>query len=116
MVADAIKNVDENGRPYTKTSPVNGFRSELIDNNQGGDVYHHVLFVAGGILMAQPLLSAGLAGSDLLQATMQGRRESRTELRDDAAGAVVGADMRIAASTRNFDRLRQSLMGTLCTH
>ncbi len=115
MVDDAIDNVDTRGRPYTKASPTTGFKDELVNNNQGGDVYHHILFMAGSILLENPVLAATLLTSDAAQ-VLQGRKESVTELRDDIAGTTVGIAMLKTAQTRNFNALRATLKGILCTH
>ena len=114
MLADAVKNVDENGRPYTKTSPISGFKNELVNNGQGGDVYHHILYMAGSILTGNPFLVAALPISDATQ-VMRGRKESVTELRDDVAGIAAGKAMIAGANSGKFDWLKNRLKGELCT-
>jgi hypothetical protein len=40
-----------NGQKYQKTPNPAGFRPELIDNGQAGDIYHHIEFIAGNYFL-----------------------------------------------------------------
>jgi YD repeat-containing protein len=122
MVKRAIDNVDVDGRSYIKgpNLPV-GFRQDLIDNGQGGDVYHHIEFVAGQFFLGttgQTAIEAFIA-KDRDQA-QHGRLESVTELRDDEAGRRVGKAMLDAFNSvskdddSKFDDLVKQLRGILC--
>ncbi len=93
-----------NGQPFTKHMPgepsgplngapqnFNGFRPDLVDNNQRGDVYHHIMFMAASELHPLGSLNGlALISSDAYQKYIKKRAESETELRDDVAGARVG--------------------------
>lgn len=119
MVAQAVKDVDERGNPFAKYKyPISGFRENLTNNNQLADVYHHILFVAGNVMLGEPGQAANAAfiAVDAYQAYIRGRKESETELRDDRAGQRVGNAMLKAAHNGRFDALRNQLMGILCNH
>gem|GEM_PF-3963885 len=116
MVRRAIDNVDVNGDKYIKGPPLpQGFRQELIDNGQGGDVYHHIEFVAGNFFLgaAGQAAIAAFIEVDRRQA-QSGRKESETELRDDEAGKQVGRAMLQAFYNGKSDKLRTRLRGILC--
>jgi hypothetical protein len=81
-------------RTYNKAMPnglddPNGFKSELIQYGQSGDVYRHIMFVAGTLLNGESIVRSIFIGYDRRQAE-RGRQESVTELADDRAGERVG--------------------------
>ena len=123
MVKRALDNVDVDGRSYIKGPDFpEGFKPELIDNGQSGDVYHHIEFIAGQYFLGntgQGAIHAFIA-KDRQQA-QQGRLESVTELRDDEAGKQVGKAMLEAFNgvkmfnKSSLDGLSKTLRGILCT-
>lgn len=116
MVKRAVENVDINGKRYKKgpTNPV-GFKKELIDYGQMGDIYHHIEFVAGNYFLGVlgSLVNRIFIEIDTRQ-VRQGREESITELKDDEAGKAVGVAMVKAFDSGNFDWLKSQLSGILC--
>lgn len=96
MARNGLDNVDGNGTKYEKRfTPIVGFKNELVANNQGSDVYRHILFAAGNTLVGGV---SGTVGGILFEAydwqqAARGRAESKTELLDDKAGFAVGAAM-----------------------
>jgi hypothetical protein len=50
MVAEALRNPYNKKMPYSEGNPTNGFKDRLTQYGQDGDVYHHILFVAGTVL------------------------------------------------------------------
>lgn len=118
MMNRAVKNVDIFGRSYVKGpgAPV-GFKLDLVNNGQLGDVYHHIEFVAGATFLGsrgRSIVELFIA-KDIEQA-FNGRIESETELRDDEAGQQVGRAMVNAFDQRepNYNVLRGGLRGILC--
>jgi hypothetical protein len=95
MQGQAVDNVDFSGKPYQKgKTPIDGFQPGLIGNGQGAEVYHHILFTAGGEL--DTYWGSQTNGAFLLfdqQQASRGRKESETEVRDDYAGIAVGRAM-----------------------
>ena len=116
MINRAKDNRDGQGKWYRKgpTMPI-GFKKELIDNGQMGDVYHYIEFVAGTYFL-------GVMGSIMRQLFIyqdqqqanQGRLESITVLRDDYAGEAVGDAMVATFDHANFYWLDKKLHEILC--
>lgn len=90
----------------------NGFRPELIKFGQSGDVYRHIMFVAGTVLAGAPATRAAFFEYDRAQAR-SGRRESITELEDDFAGERVGNLMNDYRRLGR-DGLRDAIRNDLC--
>jgi hypothetical protein len=113
--------MDANGRRYLKGPPLpQGFKPELVSNPrggnpQGGDIYRHILFIAGNYFLG---ISGQIANkiqiADDRKQAKAGRLESETELLDDEAGKQVGEEMVNAFNRGKFDNLRGTLRGILC--
>jgi RHS repeat-associated protein len=104
-------------------TPFDGFKKQLTGSGQNSDVYRHILFFAGNVLINTRVSKAANAAEmamDLAQAN-KGRRESVAELLDNEAGIAVGnamlnADIRpmpILAS-RDLQSLTSKITGILC--
>jgi RHS repeat-associated protein len=119
MQGRAVDNVDFSGKTYVKgQTPIDGFQPQLIDNGQGADVYHHILFTAGGELDTNlgPQTNGAFLAYDMYQAS-RGRRESETEVRDDYAGIAVGRKMLIMGRLgrqADFADLAKQIADILC--
>jgi hypothetical protein len=116
MARRAINGVDENGQKYGKFPTPVGFQDNLVGWGQGGDVYRHILFVAGNVL--EGALGGWLANEmfeayDFFQ-FFGGRDESLAELLADRAGRQVGAAMSSAFDSGDFNKLRETLKSILC--
>jgi hypothetical protein len=115
----AVDNVDFSGKPYVKgQTPIDGFQSQFTDNGQGADVYHHILFMAGGELDTNwgPQTNGAFLDYDKYQA-FRGRKESETEVRDDYAGIAVGQKMLIMGRLgrqADFADLTKQIADILC--
>lgn len=101
MIAEArrMTKPDARGRP-ARELPVDGFKAELIANNQRGEVYRH-LYGHGGAMLLGPVgtvISTFAERKDRRQAAggddEEGPAEASTELADDATGRLVGRAMR----------------------
>jgi hypothetical protein len=131
MVVEAVLNIDENGNSRSKSHgriSVAGFKPELVTGNpsdakheldQGQDVYHHILFFAGNVLVDKPAADlANLAARNVdLRQVREGRAESLAELRDDAAGIEVGNAMvrtTRAGKSADYAGLARTIMNILC--
>ncbi len=119
MQGQAVDNVDFSGRTYVKgQTPIDGFQTQLTNNTQGADVYHHILFTAGGELDTN--WGAQTNGAFLLfdqQQAYRGRKESETEVRDDYAGIAVGRKMLIMGRLgrqADFAALTKQIADILC--
>jgi hypothetical protein len=106
------------GESILGTRSVTGFSSELIDNNQLGDVYRHILFTAGQMLESG---RATVATNSLFTAydyyDSLRRAESETEHRDDEAGKDVGRAMLATAkagASGDYAALTRRIRGILC--
>lgn len=119
MQKQAVDNVDFSGRTYEKRqTPIDGFQDQFTDNTQGADVYHHILFTAGGELDTNwgPQTNGAFLATDKLQAS-RGRKESETEVRDDYAGIAVGRAMLITGRLGrqgDFAFLTKQIADILC--
>jgi RHS repeat-associated protein len=117
MMTDAQANVPFAGGRW-KTLPIDGFKPELVSNNQRGDVYRHILFFAGGELRGAVEWNYAAMFYDWYQKTIPPRRnESETELRDDFAGIAVGTAMRLTAragGNGDYQQLFRDIAHTLC--
>lgn len=73
----------------TRNLPIDGFRPELIANNQKGQVYRHLQLHVGLHLLGGPFILLSQAANliDLHQAG-KGRPESETELLDNYAALL----------------------------
>jgi YD repeat-containing protein len=121
---------NQDSRPF----PIDGFKTNLIDNGQGADVYKHIYGIAGGVLIGDFYVIAkdwpwprrgSLTGwqnviaqvQDDLNAAQGGRKESETELRDDFAGIEVGRSMVRANKDRTRPEvLQRTLFDILCDY
>jgi RHS repeat-associated protein len=119
MQKQAFDNVDFSGRTYEKAqTPIDGFQTQLTNNGQDADVYHHILFTAGGELDTN--WGAQTNGAFLLfdqQQAFRGRKESETEVRDDYAGIAVGRKMLIMGRLgrrADFAELTKQIADILC--
>ena len=104
--------------PYEKYMPggpgeTNGFQYSLTRYGQDGDVYRHILFVAGTILTGDGYIRNKFIQYDKMQAD-RGRQESITELEDDKAGIEVGKAMLDAWNSKNPEKLGQTLHRLIC--
>ena len=105
--------------PYEKYMPrgrhfSNGFKLRLIDHHQLGDVYRHVLFVAGTVLAGDNWIRGWFMDYDQQQAN-SGRNESSSEVRGNEAGKKVGGLMSQAWDSKmDAVSLRTALRGVLC--
>jgi len=113
MELEAIANPFEKYMPRGRHFS-NGFKDKLISNNQLGDVYRHVLFVAGTVLAGDRWIRNWFMDHDQQQANA-GRDESYTEVRDNLAGKSVGDLMSKAwDGEMGADSLRKALRDVLC--
>ena len=105
--------------PYEKYMPggledTNGFQAKFTQYNQYGDVYRHILFVAGTILAGDDAIRNKFIEYDQKQAD-GGRKESITELEDDHVAETVGDLMDKAWNGKlNKDQLADKLWKELC--
>lgn len=115
-------NVDLSGVTYGKNSyPIDGFKQQLIANNQRADVYRHILFTAGNSLHGTPVADAENAAFRFYdwQQSARGRSESDTELLDDDAGMAVGDLMlntALAGRSGNYAALKAQIKSILCAY
>lgn len=116
METEGIRNPYEKEMPYSKGNPNNDFKYELTDHGQNGDVYRHILFVAGTILAGDSHIRDQFIAYDQKQAD-SGRKESIAELADDRAGIDVGNLMDSAWNGKlNADQLQDALTRRLCNN
>jgi hypothetical protein len=114
METEAIKNPYYKKMPYSKGNPTNGFKDNLTGHGQDGDVYRHILFVAGAILAGDKRILGEFMGYDMGQAA-SGRKESLAEAADNLAGLSVGNLMSRAWDGKlNADALQSALRAELC--
>ena len=92
MEVEGTANPYEKNMPYSKGNPSNDFKDELTEYGQGGDVYRHILFVAGTIMAGDSHIRSKFIAYDQKQAD-GGRKESIADLADDYAGIEVGKFM-----------------------
>ena len=68
MVDQAIADVDGSGVKYKKHQySVDGFKPDLVDNNQDADVYRHILFTSGQALQGNTLTNWAFTQYDRIQ-------------------------------------------------
>ena len=114
MMRIAIQNPFEKYMPYLKGNPSNSFQDQLTEHGQGGDVYRHILFVAGTVLAGERRARERFIAYDKKQAD-GGRKESIAELADDYAGIKVGELMDRAWNGKlDPDGLQSALQRELC--
>ena len=114
METEGISNPYEKEMPASKGNPTNDFKDELTDYGQNGDVYRHILFVAGTILAGDIHIRSQFIAYDQKQAD-RGRKESIAELADDHAGIDVGNLMDRAWNGKlSPDQLQDALTRRLC--
>lgn len=114
MEVEAIRNPYEKKMPYAKGNPSNSFQDRLTEYGQDGDVYRHILFVAGTIMAGDSHIRSRFIAYDKKQAD-GGRKESIAELADDYAGIEVGNLMDRAWNGKlNPDQLQEALTRELC--
>ena len=114
MMRIAVQNPFNKAMPYSKGNPTNGFKDNLTDYGQNGDVYRHILFVAGAVLAGENRVKNEFIAWDKKQAD-GGRKESLAELADDYAGEQVGQLMNKAWDGEiRPDDLQTGLMRILC--
>lgn len=123
MHAQALSNVDLRGVSYNKqTYPIDGFKQALTDNGQLADAYRHIIFGAGNALHGTAGGDASNLGaklSDYYGIYVQGRAESETELRDDAAGIEVGGLMlntALAGRSGDYAKLKAEIKAIVCAY
>jgi hypothetical protein len=113
MEVEAIRN------PYNKSMPggpedSNGFQWRHVRYGQQGDVYRHILFVAGTILAGDSNIRNRFIGYDEKQARA-GRRESVTELENDRSAIKIGNLMDQAWRGKSSpERLEGEIYRELC--
>jgi hypothetical protein len=118
----------------TRGLPVDGFHDNLVNNNQGGQVYQHVLGHAAGVLGGEsndPIIAEAARRNAQNNQERDQRQhdnpndpndphdpaEAETELRDDKAGEAVGrAISDFCKKSISRDKLKKRLMKTLCDH
>ena len=71
--------------------PTSGFNNELVKDGQAGEMYRHLYFHIACYLLGPPgwLFSWAIGLTDIKQAS-SGRKESKTEVRDNIAGRECG--------------------------
>ena len=118
----------------TRGLPVDGFRDDLVNNTQGGQVYQHILGHAAGVLGGEandPIVAEGARRYAQINQERDQRQhdnpndpkdphdpaEAETELRDDKAGEAVGrAISDFCKKSISRADLKKRLMKTLCDH
>ena len=113
---EGISNPYEKEMPASKGNPTNDFKDELTAYGQNGDVYRHILFVAGTILAGDSHIRSEFIAYDQRQANgPPPRKESIAELADDHAGIDVGNLMDRAWNGKlSPDQLQDALTRRLC--
>ncbi len=114
--------------------PVDGFHENLVDNNQRGQAYQHVLGHAAGVLggEARDPIIAEASRRHAQNNQERDRRqhdnpndpkdphnpaEAETELRDDKAGEAVGrAISDFCKQSISKEELKKRLIKSLCNH
>jgi hypothetical protein len=107
----------ELGEPETFHN-TNGFKRELIQNGQRGDVYRHILFMAGvkqldGLTGVGSMSVRGFVVAYDAAQSIDGTKhahEAETELKDDVAGELVGEALNALATNKKMGKeLREIL-------